>query len=234
MRIAGVTMVAATTTVLAVRPWWLRCTASGRPRRRDPALEPYRAPRATDGHPDLNGIWQAFTTANWDIQDHEAQAGPHPELMGAYGAGPAGQERGGGQRDPVSAVGAREEEREPRKTDEGDVSSDETWHATGDPELKCYLPGVPRATYMPFPFQIVQGPGDYILMAYEYASATRTIRMNWKGEAPDRFVDGLVAGSLGGRDAGRRRDGVQARRRGSTGPGISTATPSMWSSAIRP
>jgi len=44
-----------------------------------------------DGHPDLNGIWQAFVTADRDLQDHEAQAGPHPELMGAYGAGPAGQ-----------------------------------------------------------------------------------------------------------------------------------------------
>ena len=59
-----------------------------------PATAPfpaYRAPRMADGHPDLNGIWQAFTTANWDIQDHEAQPGPHPEIMGAYGAGPAGQ-----------------------------------------------------------------------------------------------------------------------------------------------
>src|SRR5687768_12870719 len=51
----------------------------------------YRAPRAADGHPDLNGIWQAFTTANWNLEDHEAQPGPHPELSGAYGAGPAGQ-----------------------------------------------------------------------------------------------------------------------------------------------
>src|SRR4029434_727026 len=51
----------------------------------------YRAPRLADGHPDLNGIWQAFVTANWDLQDHEAQPGPHPEIMGAYGAGPAGQ-----------------------------------------------------------------------------------------------------------------------------------------------
>ena len=50
----------------------------------------YKAPRL-DGHPDLNGIWQAFVTANWDVQDHEAQAGPHPEIMGAYGAGPRGR-----------------------------------------------------------------------------------------------------------------------------------------------
>src|ERR671924_196210 len=51
----------------------------------------YRPPRMADGHPDLNGIWQAFVSANWDLQDHEAQPGPHPEIMGAYGAGPAGQ-----------------------------------------------------------------------------------------------------------------------------------------------
>src|SRR6266704_5600628 len=51
----------------------------------------YRPPRMADGHPDLNGIWQAFVTANWDVQDHEAQSGPHPEIMGVYGAGPAGQ-----------------------------------------------------------------------------------------------------------------------------------------------
>src|SRR5215467_11556172 len=51
----------------------------------------YRAPRLADGHPDLNGIWQAFVTANWSLVDHEAQPGLHPELIGEYGAGPAGQ-----------------------------------------------------------------------------------------------------------------------------------------------
>jgi hypothetical protein len=147
-------------------------------------LPPYRAPRGADGHPDLNGIWQAFTTANWDIQDHEAQAGPHPELMGTYGAGAAGQGIVEGNDIPYQpwALAKRRENFEKRMT--VDVSSDQKWHDTGDPEVKCYLPGVPRATYMPFPFQIVQGPGDFILMVYEYASATRTIRMNWKGEAP--------------------------------------------------
>src|SRR2546427_274302 len=45
-------------------------------------------------------------------------------------------------------------------------------------------PGVPRATYMPYAFQIVQGSSPYILMSYEFASATRTVRMNWKGDAP--------------------------------------------------
>ncbi len=56
-----------------------------RPARQGPAFPAaYKAPRL-DGHPDLNGIWQAFTTANIDLEDHEAQSGPHPEILGAYG-----------------------------------------------------------------------------------------------------------------------------------------------------
>jgi hypothetical protein len=162
-----------------------------------PATAPfpaYRAPRTADGHPDLNGIWQSFTTANWDIQDHEAQPGPHPEIMATYGAGPAGQGIVEGNEIPYQpwALAKKKENFDKRMI--VDVSRDDTWHDTADPELKCYLPGVPRATYMPFPFQIVQGPGDFILIAYEYASATRTIRMNWKGEAP---VDSWMGWSRG-------------------------------------
>src|SRR5437660_12913089 len=58
----------------------------------------YRPPRMADGHPDLNGIWQAFVSANWDLQDNDVQARPHPEINGAYAAGPAGQRvvEGGG------------------------------------------------------------------------------------------------------------------------------------------
>ena len=143
----------------------------------------YRAPRL-DGHPDLNGIWQALVTANWDLQDHEAQPGPHPELNGAYGAGPAGQSIVEGGEIPYKpeALAKRKANFENRL--HVDVSDDKTWHALGDPEMKCYMPGVPRATYMPFPFQIVQGTSPYILMAYEFTSATRIIRMNWEQAAP--------------------------------------------------
>ena len=64
---------------------------------------------------------------------------------------------------------------------------------TADPEIKCYLPGVPRATYMPYPFQIVQTP-NYILMAYEYAGATRTIYMD---KAPPSPADSWMGQSVG-------------------------------------
>ena len=59
--------------------------------------------RAWDGHPDLNGVWQAIGTAHWDIQDHPASAGPVD--FGAIGRHPAGAGGGGRQRDPVPAVG---------------------------------------------------------------------------------------------------------------------------------
>ena len=144
----------------------------------------YRAPRLADGHPDLNGIWQALVTANWDLQDHEAQPGPQPELSGAYAAGPAGQSIIEGGEIPYKPDALAKKKANFENRLRVDVSDDKTWHALGDPEMKCYMPGVPRAAYMPFPFQIVQGTGPSILMAYEFASATRIIRMNWEQAAP--------------------------------------------------
>jgi hypothetical protein len=164
---------------------WL--AAQQAPVRQAPAagqFPPYRAPHMADGHPDLNGIWEAFVTANWDIQDHEAQAGPHPEVMGAYGAGPAGQSIVEGGEIPYKAEALQKRKENFEKRAKVDVSSDKKWHDLGDPELKCYMPGIPRATYMPFPFRIVQGSSPYLLMAYEFASATRIVRMNTKEEAP--------------------------------------------------
>lgn len=149
-----------------------------------PPFPSYKAPRMADGHPNLNGIWQAFVTADWDLQDHAALAGPHPEVMGAYGAGPAGQSIIEGGEIPYRPEALAKKKQNFEHRMEADVSVDKKFHALGDPEMKCYMPGVPRATYMPFPFQIVQGSGPSILMAYEFASATRNIRMDSKAEAP--------------------------------------------------
>ena len=167
----------------AVALLWLVVTATAGQAPTAGRFPSYRAPRLA-GHADLNGVWQAFVTANWNIQDHDAQPGPHPELMGAYGAGPAGQSVVEGGEIPYQpwALAKKKENFEKRMM--VDVSDDKKWHDLGDPELKCYMPGVPRVTYMPFPFQIVQGSSDYILIAYEFTSTTRIIRMNWKGEAP--------------------------------------------------
>jgi hypothetical protein len=125
----------------------------------------YRAPRTPDGRPDLNGLWQAVNTANWDLEDHEPRPSPLPAL-GARGAIPAGSS--------VVVGGTIPYKREARAQKEKNLAQ---W-AVLDPTIKCFMPGIPRATYMPFPFQIVQGMGSDILFAYEFADATRIVRMN--------------------------------------------------------
>jgi hypothetical protein len=145
----------------------------------------YRAPRGPGGeHPDLNGIWQALNTANYDIEPHMARhslqlrEGPHGPLpavdllkLGAVGAVPAGLGVVEGGRIPYTP-----EALEKKKENQAN------W-LDRDPEVKCYLPGVPRATYMPFPFQIVQEE-DAIMIMYEYANAVRDIYLEDVGPAP--------------------------------------------------
>ena len=119
--------------------------------------------------PNLNGIWEAFSTANWDLQDHAAQAGPFWQT-GAIGAEPAGiGVVVGGEIPYLPAALAKKKENFANR-------------AKLDPEAKCYLPGVPRATYMPYPFQIVQSPKD-VLIVYEFASANRLINIGKPKEA---------------------------------------------------
>jgi hypothetical protein len=154
-------------------------------------------PRMADGKPDLNGIWQAVGTAHWNLLDHTARPGPVLEL-GATFAIPAGQSVVEGNAIPYQEWAAAKQK-----------ENYENWLAR-DPEVKCYLPGLPRATYMPYPFQILQSAGDDILMAYEYASASRVIAMGpteeppvdtWMGQSAGRWEgDTLVVDSTGFND----------------------------------
>ncbi len=129
----------------------------------------YRAPRHVDGNPDINGLWQAMNTAHWNLEDHSAAAGPSE--YGALTATPPGQGVVVGGEIPYQDW-AREQQRE---------NFDNRWRE--DPEAKCYLPGVPRATYMPFPFHILQGTGQ-IMIVYGFAEANRTIHMDKEQPEP--------------------------------------------------
>ena len=131
------------------------------------------------GKPNFTGVWQTFGTANVDIQDHIAQAGPFFQL-GAIGAVPPGLGVVVGNDIPYTPAGLakKQENYENRLT-----PSPEVWPSTLDPEARCYLPGVPRATYMPYPFQIIQSQ-DFILFAYEYAAANRVVNMGEPTESP--------------------------------------------------
>ena len=119
-------------------------------------------PRTPSGKPDLSGIWQAMTSAHYDVEPHAAAEGPHPGLMGAHSATPAGLGIVEGGRIPYN-------EQARRVRDQNKANALEN-----DPLTKCYMPGVPRANYMPFPFQIVQSEG-VILVAYEYAESNRIV-----------------------------------------------------------
>ena len=143
----------------------------------------YEAPRLIGtGNPDLNGVWQTLNTANWNIEPHAAGRAAFAELQGAIGAVPAGQGVVEGGEIPYQewAEAQRQINFEQRFTRPIDRQTNET---TGDPEAKCYLPGVPRATYLPYPFRIVQTPSQ-ILIAYEYANATRVVHMDREPVSP--------------------------------------------------
>ncbi|PYR00536.1 MAG: hypothetical protein DMF96_03150 [Acidobacteria bacterium] len=145
---------------------------------------PYRAPRTADGKPDLNGIWQANSEANYDLEAHMARpalalrAGPYGPVpaaavlaLGAVGAVPPG-------------LGVVEGGSIPYKPEAAAKKKDNQDHwLERDPEIKCYLPGVPRATYMPQPFQILQSQSA-LFIAYQYAGAVRNIYLKNPGPPP--------------------------------------------------
>lgn len=154
-------------------------------------------PRQPDGKPNLNGIWQTIGSAHWDLENHIARGGPVLEL-GAIAAVPAGMSVVEGDAIPYQEWAAKKKQ-----------EHYENW-LTLDPEVKCYLPGIPRATYMPFPFQILQSHSSDILMAYEYASASRVIKMGptepppvdtWMGQSTGKWEgDTLVVDTVGFND----------------------------------
>ena len=134
-----------------------------------PARTTPQVPRMPDGKPNFTGLWQALGTAYWDIRDHSAQPGPFFQL-GATGAMPAGPGIvEGGEIPYLPAAAAKQKENLKNRM-------------TLDPEIKCYMPGIPRANYMSFPFQIIQSQKD-IAFAYEYATANRVVNMGKPKEA---------------------------------------------------
>lgn len=154
----------------------------------------YIAPRGPGGKPDLNGTWQSLNRANYDLEHHPARAamafregpaGPVPAkevvALGAVGAVPAG----------IGVVVGDEIPYQPwaRKRQ---IENRENWLRLS-PEIKCYLPGIPRATYMPYPFQILQNE-KALFFSYEYAGAVRNIHLEEPGPAP---IDSWMGQSTG-------------------------------------
>jgi len=144
----------------------------------------YTPPQTLSGDPDLSGIWQSFTTANWEIVSHSVQPGPYAELLGVWGAGRAGFGIVEGDELPYQewALTKKQENYDNRTV--VNITNDPSRFDTGEPELQCFRAGVPRANYMPYPFQIFQTP-EQILIVYEYKGAARTVYMDYDRPALD-------------------------------------------------
>lgn len=134
----------------------------------EPVVITESATSAATSQPDLSGIWQAVNTAHWNVEGHTAKKMPVTGVIGAYGGMLAGTSVVVGGEIPyrADALAARE-------VNQAD------W-ANLDPAAKCYMPGIPRQTYMPAPFQILQTDSE-IFIAYEWGSNSRSIFMDRPG-----------------------------------------------------
>lgn len=140
----------------------------------------YAPPMTTTGHPDLQGIWQVINTAAWNIQDHSEER--YPGLPARFSV-PAGQGVAEPNVIPYQPWAAARREENYRN------------RHTADPEAKCYLPGVPRITYMPSPFQILQFR-DRVVFLYEHLHAVREIFTDGSSH-PDLPVEFWLGDSRG-------------------------------------
>lgn len=171
------------------------------------AAAAYKAPRGPGGHPDLSGVWSVMNTANWDVEPHAARSAlmmrpgpivPVPDrsvvALGAIGAVPAGMGVVVGGKLPYTpeALKVRDENRAQYITiaEKGEKTEH---YVARDPEVRCFLPGVPRANYMSHPFQIFHSD-QAMLVAYEYAGAVRNVLFKDPGPAP---VDSWMGQSVG-------------------------------------
>ena len=155
-------------------------TATAQPEKA-PTFEPRRL---ADGHPDFNGVWQVLNSAHYNLEAHAARAAmamregpvvPVPAMevvaLGAVGAVPAGLGVVEGGSIPYTEAALRQRD-------------DNAAHwLQRDPEIKCYLPGIPRASYMPYPFQIFHNR-DALFFSYAYAGAVRNVYLSDPGPAP--------------------------------------------------
>ena len=151
--------------------------------------------RTADGQPDFSGIWQTNSTAHWDLETHDArpmvaQPGVYEDqpvlaapvvALGTVGWVPPG----------VGAVVGGEIPYQPWAT-ERRRENQANW-LDRDPELGCYMPGVPRAMYMPYPFRIIQGTNK-IMMVFEFANAQRTINLDDVAPYPGEAFMGYSVG----------------------------------------
>ncbi len=143
----------------------------------------YTPPRTAGGQPDLQGVWRAWNFAKFDLEDHGAKPGV-----------PAGR---GFVVDPADGkIPYQPPALEKRKQNYENSRNPDPWK-NADPYVKCYLPGIPRMTYLGWPFQIIQ-TRESVTFVYEWSHKKRVVPISstpppagedtaWMGMARARF-----------------------------------------------
>ena len=164
-----------------------------------PAAQATGLARTVEGKPDFNGIWQALNEAHWDLEAHAArpgmvtQPGVYPFEYARVPAAPV-VALGAAGGVPASLGVVQGDGRIPYTAEAAGIKAENAAHwIDRDPELKCYLPGIPRAMYMPYPFQIIQSTNK-IQMAYAFTSTARTIHLDEVEGPPDDTYMGHSVG----------------------------------------
>ena len=158
-----------------------------------------RPARTVDGRPNFSGIWQALNEAHWDLEAHAArsgmvtQEGVYPYEYARVPAAPV-VALGAAAGVPGSIGVVEDDGRIPYTPEAAAIKQEnsENW-IDRDPELKCYLPGIPRAMYMPYPLQIVQSTNK-IHMAFAFSTTARTIHLDTVTGPPDYTYMGHSVG----------------------------------------
>ena len=113
-----------------------------------PAESQAARPARVAGKPNLNGIWQAPQHRHYDILSHSARAAlamrPGPVVAGA---GRRGARVGAVAPYPRAMALSRAMKSRTCPRPRRSERQPGNW-LDRDPEIKCYLPGVPRANYM--------------------------------------------------------------------------------------
>jgi hypothetical protein len=139
--------------------------------------------RSAGARPDLQGVWRIWNLAKYDLEDHGAKPGV-----------PAGR---GFVVDPADGrIPYKPEALAKRDKNYAGTKDTDPWK-NSDPLAKCYLPGIPRMTYLGWPFQIIQTP-DAVTFVYEWSHKKRVVPINstvpvpkdetaWMGMARGRY-----------------------------------------------
>jgi hypothetical protein len=130
------------------------------------ARQSYVPSRTPDGHPDLQGVWRVWNLAKYDVEPHSASQGV-----------PAGT---GVIVDPANGMIPYKPWALARKKENFANSRIKYPYdplKNADPLARCYLPGVPRITYLGWPFEIVQMK-DFVGIVYEWMHVRRMIPLN--------------------------------------------------------